>query len=111
MDKLSHYRQLVQEILTAHGQIQPAYGDIEMQVIFDVDRDHYQVTRAGWLQDRRVYGVLIQVDLKDDKLWVQYDGTEIGVANEFVERGVPHSDIVLTYHAPLIRQYDGFAVG
>jgi len=55
--------------------------------------------------------VLIQVDLKDDKLWIQYDGTEIGVANEFVERGVPHSDIVLAYHAPLIRQYDGFAVG
>jgi XisI protein len=111
MDKVSHYRQIVIDILTAHSQIQPAYGEIEMQLLIDTAHDRYQVLRAGWLKDRRVYGVLIQIDIKSEKLWIQYDGTEVGVANELVEEGIPKEDIVLAYHSPFIRQYDGFAVG
>ncbi|MCU0546867.1 MAG: XisI protein [Oscillatoriaceae cyanobacterium Prado104] len=108
---MSQYRQIVREILIAHSQIIPAYGEIEMEVLFDVDRDRYQVLRAGWLQKKRVYGVLIHIDIKGEKLWIQYDGTEVGVANELVEAGIPKTDIVLAYHSPFIRQYDGFAVG
>ena len=110
MDKISHYRQIVQDILTAHGQIQPVYGEIEMELLFDLTRDRYQVLRAGWLQKQRVYGALIHIDITGEKLWIQYDGTEVGVANELVEQGIPKEDIVLAYHDPFIRQYDGFAV-
>lgn len=110
MDKVSQYRQIVQDILIAHSQIKPAYGEIEMDVLFDQQRDHYQVLRAGWLQKKRVYGALIHIDIKGEKLWIQYDGTEVGVANELIESGIPKTDIVLAYHSPFIRQYDGFAV-
>jgi hypothetical protein len=58
-----------------------------------------------------VYGVLIQIDIKGEKSWIQYDGTEVGVANELVDRGIGKEDIVLAYHSRFIRQYDGFAVG
>jgi hypothetical protein len=44
------------------------------------------------------------------RIWIQYDGTEVGVANELVESGIPKEDIVLAYHSQFIRQYDGFAV-
>ncbi|NEQ96081.1 MAG: XisI protein [Cyanothece sp. SIO2G6] len=100
MDKVSHYRKTVQDILIAHSQIQPAYGEIEMGVLFDQERDRYQVLRTGWLQKRRVYGALIHIDIKDEKIWIQYDGTEVGVANELVERDIPKDDIVLAYHSP-----------
>ncbi|MBD0313126.1 MAG: XisI protein, partial [Microcoleus sp. T3-bin5] len=70
----------------------------------------YQVVRSGWNQ-RRVYGSLIHIDLKGDKIWIQYDGTEVGVANELLELGIAKEDIVLAYHSPFMRQYDGFAVG
>lgn len=110
MNKLNHYQQLVQNILTEHAQIQPAYGEIEMEVLFDTVRDRYQVLRVGWLQKKRVYGVLIHIDLKHDKIWIEYDGTEVGVANQLTEAGVPAQDIVLAYHSPFMRQHDGFAV-
>lgn len=67
--------------------------------------------RSGWNKSRRVYGSLIHIDLKGDKIWIQYDGTEVGVANELVEQGIPKQDIVLAYHAPFMRQYGEFAVG
>jgi len=66
--------------------------------------------RSGWLKERRVFGALIRVDVKDGKYWIQYDSTEIGVANELVESGVPKQDIVLAYHAPQLRQYGDFAM-
>ena len=55
--------------------------------------------------------MLIHIDLKGKTIWIQYDGTEVGVANELVDRGIPKEDIVLAYHSKFIRQYDGFAVG
>ena len=63
------------------------------------------------MQKQHVYGALIHIDIKGEKLWIQYDGIEVGVANELVEQGIPKADIVLAYHAPFIHQYDGFAVG
>ena len=111
MAKVDQYRQLVQQILTKYSQIKPAYGKLEVQTLFDTERDHYQVFHAGWENRRRVYGCSIHIDLKDDKIWIQYDGTEVGIANELVERGVPKQDIVLAYHAPYLRHYTDFALG
>jgi hypothetical protein len=110
MDKLTHYRQAIQEILTAHSQIQPAYGEIQMKLVFDPNHDRYQLLRTGWQEERRVYGTLIHIDLEGNKIWIQYDGTEVGIANELTDRGIPKDDIVLAYHSPFMRQYDGFAI-
>ncbi|MBW4509707.1 MAG: XisI protein [Scytonematopsis contorta HA4267-MV1] len=111
MDKAEQYRQIIKQVLITHSQVKPVYGDIEVRTVFDITGDQYQVVRSGWNKDRRVYGSLIHIDLKGDKVWIQYDGTEVGVANELLELGIPKQDIVLAYHSPFMRQYDGFAVG
>ncbi len=110
MDRLNTYRAIIKDILTEHSKLKPVYGEIEMQLLFDDLHDRYQVLRAGWLKKSRVYGVLIQIDIKDNKLWIQYDGTEVGVANQLVEADIPRQDIVLAYQPPLIREHSGFAV-
>ena len=81
-----------------------------MGVLFDKECDRYQVLRTDWLKNRRVYGALIHIDIEGEKIWIQYDGTEVGVANELVERGIPREDIVLAYHSPCMRQHGEFAV-
>lgn len=58
-----------------------------------------------------MYGCVLHLDIKGEKIWIQYDGTEIGIANELVKLGVPSSDIVLAFHEPLVRQYTNFGVG
>ncbi len=110
MAKLDDYRRYVQQVLERYSQMKPAYGDLERQLLFDSVRDHYLLSTVGWRQRQRVYGCLVHVDLKDEQIWIQHDGTEVGVANELVELGVPKEDIVLAYHAPYQRQYTGFAV-
>jgi hypothetical protein len=111
MGKLERYRQLVQQILTTHAQVKPVYGDIVRQTIFDREQDRYQLVNTGWENRRRIYGCLIHIDIQDDKIWIQYDGTEVGVANELVELGVPKQDIVLAYQSTYMRKFTEFAIG
>ncbi|MBD2612837.1 MAG: XisI protein [Nostoc sp. GBBB01] len=105
-----NYRELVQTILKGHS-IHHSNDNTEVQLIFDTQRDHYQVIHLGWEELRRVYGCIIHVDIKDGKIWIQRDGTEMGIANELVTAGVPKQDIVLGFHAPYKRKFTEFAAG
>ncbi len=55
--------------------------------------------------------MVIHVDIRDGKIWIQHDGTEEGIANDLMAAGVPQSDIVLGFHPPSERAYTPFAVG
>ena len=83
---------------------------IETQIIFDKEHDHYQLLHTGWRNQNRIYGCVLHLDIKDGKNWIQHDGTEIGIANELVELGVPKEDIVLAFHDPYSRKFTGFAI-
>lgn len=111
MAKLDAYRRYVTQVLETYSQYRPAYGDAEMQTIFDTERDHYQLVSVGWNGQRRLFGTLIHIDIEQGHIWIQHDGTEGGIANEFVALGVPKHDIVLAFHAPYKRPYTGFGTG
>ena len=110
MDNVTQHRETVKQVLKEHAQYKPAYGDIEVQTIFDTEGDHYQLVHVGWNKKRRQYGPLIHIDLKDGKIWIQHDGTEVGIANKLVDLGVPREEIVLGYFSPFMRQHSDFAV-
>jgi len=108
MEKLN-YPELLQKILKAHfAQLQD--DETEVQLILDKERNHYLLMLVGWHEQRREYASLIHIDIKDNKIWIQSDGTEIGVANELVEAGVPQKDIVLAFKSPFKRQFTNYAV-
>jgi XisI protein len=109
VEKLEQYREWIKQILTEHSQFKPSYGEIEEYVFFDEERDHYQLFSAGWEERRRVFGCTIHVDIMGEKIWIQHDGTETGVANELVALGVPKQDIVLAYQPISGRKLTEFA--
>jgi hypothetical protein len=110
MDKLNHYREIIQKILGDYSH-RRSDENIESQAIFDLKRDHYQVVNVGWENGKRVYGSVIHLDIKNNKIWLQYNGTEIDIATKLVELGVPNGDIVLGFQAPHRRQYTDYATG
>ena len=105
-----NYREVVQTILKSHAKNR-SNSQTEVQLIFDTERDRYQLLHIGWEDLSRVFGCIIYVEIKDGKIWIERDGTEIGVGNELVEVGVPKQDIVLAFHAPYKRKFTEFAVG
>jgi len=57
-----------------------------------------------------VNGAVIHVDIIDDKIWIQHDGTEDGIALELEEAGIPKDKIVLGFKTLDIRKYTGYGV-
>ncbi|MDJ0662023.1 MAG: XisI protein [Crocosphaera sp.] len=110
MEKLEQYRHYVKQVITEYSQLGSSKDPIEQQLIFDTVNDHYQLMYVGWKNRKRYHGCVLHLDIKNDKIWIQHDGTEIGIANELVNLGVPKEDIVLAFHEPLVREYTGFAV-
>ncbi|MEO0984916.1 MAG: XisI protein [Cyanobacteria bacterium J06639_14] len=111
MAEVNQYRQLVQTLLADYSNVDFNNPDLETETIFDTQRDRYQVVHVGWSNKHRVYGCVLHLDIKDDKIWIQHDGTEGGIALELVKHGVPKHDIVLGFHSPFKRQFTDFAVG
>ena len=110
MDILESYRQVIQSLLTDYAAIPIANGLIDCYTVFDTKQDHYQVMNVGWDGHRRVYGCVLHLDIKDGKIWIEQNMTEMRVAQELVERGVRKEDIVLGFQAPEMRPYTGYAV-
>lgn len=110
MDKIAKYRTDIMNLLREKAQFTSSYEEIETQIIFDQERDHYQLLHTGWRNQNRIYGCVLHLDIKEGKIWIQHDGTEIGIANELMELGIPKEDIVLAFHDPYSRQFTGFAI-
>ncbi|MGB7442204.1 MAG: XisI protein [Coleofasciculaceae cyanobacterium] len=110
MEKVEKYRDCIKKVLTEYASYKPSYGEVEMQVVFDSEHDHYQVVRVGWDNKQRVYGCPMHLDIKDGKIWIQQNGTEIDLGEELVNLGVPKDDIVVGFHPPYLRQFTEFAV-
>ncbi|NER95710.1 MAG: XisI protein [Symploca sp. SIO1B1] len=108
MERLN-YSEVVQTVLKNHVRNRPN-SPTEVQMLFDTQRERYQVLNIGWQDLTRIFGCIIYVEIKDGKIWIERDGTEIGVANELVEAGVPKQDIVLGFKAPYRRKFTEFAV-
>ncbi|GGA46650.1 hypothetical protein CYANOKiyG1_65700 [Okeania sp. KiyG1] len=51
------------------------------------------------------------VEIRSGKIWIQRDGTEVGIVNELIEVGVSKSDIVLGYRSPYMRKFTKLGVG
>jgi hypothetical protein len=111
MAGVEDYPRLVEEIIRRYGQYKPSYGEVEVQMVFDRENHHYHLLNVGWHNYHRIRGCVLHIDIKDDQIWIQHDGTESGVANDLVAMGIPKEDIVLAFHAPYKHPYTGFGVG
>src|SRR5829696_7000983 len=109
MDPLDTWRDTLERILTAYTAVPYANAQVCTEAVFDRNRDRYLLVDVGWRGAERIHGALVHVDITEGRIWIQYDGTEHGVANELVEAGVPRDRIVLGFKPPAVRPYTGFA--
>jgi hypothetical protein len=110
MEELKSYRHIIVDLLHEYAEYPPSHGEIQVEVIIDEAQDHYELIYAGWSGKYRIHGSVVHIDIRDGKVWIQYDGTEEGVAYRLVEAGVPAERIVLAFKPPYMRQHTGFAV-
>lgn len=110
MDKLQRYQQIIRETLNEQAHPYCHSDDVDTLVICDTEHNHYQLTYIGWEDQQRIFNLILHFDIKDGKIWIQHNGTEVSVAQRMVEKDVAKSDIVIGFHSPFKRQFSGYAV-
>ncbi|HBE18727.1 MAG TPA: XisI protein [Cyanobacteria bacterium UBA11149] len=110
MDKLNHYRQCIQSLLTRYASYSKNNPEIETQIVFDTERNHYLLLRTGWDREHRVHYCTFHFDIKDEKIWIQENNTDVEIGEELEEMGIPKQDIVVGFHPYYLRQYTQYSV-
>lgn len=110
MDILANYRDIIHNILQKYASLPYRYGDVNTYVIVSQDGHHFLLMDEGWQDGVRVYGVVVHVELRPDKIWIQRDGIEDGITPDLLEAGIPQQKIVLAFHPPELRPFTEFAV-
>ncbi|MBE9247926.1 XisI protein [Dolichospermum sp. LEGE 00240] len=110
MDRIETYRNIIRNVLKSYLNISYANANIRNRAAFDSENDEYLIISEGWTEKQHLHSCLIHIEIINDKIWIQCDNTEYGVANELMQSGIPKEEIVLGFHEPNVRQYTGFAV-
>ncbi|MDJ0677267.1 MAG: XisI protein [Calothrix sp. MO_167.B42] len=110
MDKLEKYRQIIESIVKKHAQYQPSHGQIESLSICDKEADNYLLMDTGWDKTGRVHAVVFHLRIVEDKVWIEWDGTERGITEDLLDLGIVPEDIVLGFIRPENRKFTDFSV-
>ena len=112
MDTLKKYQQIIKETLVEYDRIsaQVSDPDIDELLMFDDERGQYLWLNVGWKKSRRISTISVYVRLKNNKVYIEEDWTEEGIATDLLKKGIPAEDIVLAFQSPDARQFTEFAV-
>lgn len=113
MDKLARYRVLIKKLLTDYCEVMnrsAAPTEVETEVVFDEEHDHYMLLNVGWSGRKRFRGTTVYLRLRNGKILVEEDWLEDGIVRDLLAAGVPKADIVLAFQHPEMRPFTEFAV-
>ena len=104
MDKRAKYKAIIKQMLLEYAQIKPANGNIDKEVIFDEERGRFELLNIGWDGTRRIHSTSMHIDVIDGKVWLQHNATDVDIAEELIEMGIPRDQIVLGFVLPQSRK-------
>lgn len=112
MAELNCYRDIVEKLLGEfHGYSSSRKEEgVESELICDRERDHYLWLEVGWHENKYVYAPFIHIDIKDGKIWLQRNFTDVNLGEKLTAMGVKKEDIILGLHSPFMRQYSDYGV-
>ena len=109
MDKLDFYRSTIKIIIDRHASLQNGNSLVETVPIIDMEGDNYLLMAIGWNSSGRVHSIGFHLRICNEKIWIEWDGTEEGIAQELLEIGINQKDIVLGFYRPERRELTEFA--
>jgi hypothetical protein len=108
-EKVSRYAQVIKDLLTRWAAIPNLEAGIRDRLLFDETHHRYAVITEGWNGRQRIHHIILDLEINDGKVWIHADNTDLIVAQELHEQGIPKSDIVLGFRAPSVRAETEYA--
>ena len=115
MDKLTHYQNIIINVLTDYYDLLRSAttigaSEVRDELITDLLHNHFQLVSMGWQKQRFFHETHIHIDIIDNQIWVQQNNTEFDVVAEMISKGIDKQAIVLGFIPPDARNLAGFTV-
>ena len=111
MDKIIKYKQIAQIIVDEVLEMMKNVDNLETFEVNETAKGHYVLMTDGWENTERSYGPLVHIEVKENgKVWLRYDGTDLEIGRQLLEKGVEKEDLVLAFYSPAMRKHTGFAL-
>ncbi|MBE9207070.1 XisI protein [Nostoc sp. LEGE 06077] len=112
MDKLEKYRNNIKKILTEYHEWVSGSANLAQEscLAFDEIHDQYFWLLMGWEGKKKIRNIQVHIRIKNNKIYIEEDWTEEGIATELLREDVPKEDIVLAFYDLETRKLTDFAV-
>jgi hypothetical protein len=106
---VENLRAAIHHIFHQYEQI-PSPQGCPLIAVCDDSLDRYALIQYGF--DGRGFGsyCAAYLELKGDKIWIQVDRIEGGLATDLLREGIGSDQIVLGFREPKLRPFTGFAI-
>lgn len=102
---------IVEELFNEIEQTKPVkVSDLRYQTIIDKEKGIFQLKMLGWRGHTQVYGILVDMEIINDKIIVHYGGLDPGIIPQLEQKGVPKAQIIMGWIHPDERKYTDYAV-
>lgn len=111
MDKLTRYKKIITKIFKNYENLSGNQPDSELEDVFSIDEKigSWLWLVTGWTENERVNTTNLYVRLKNDKIYIEEDWTEVRNRRRFIARRRAEKRYC-AFHEPSMRQYTEFAV-
>lgn len=104
MDKATLFRKIILEELNLQAANKASdMPDIYNQLLVSKDGNQFVLFVMGWYRKEYIHNVAFHIEIRDGKVWIHEDKTDVGIAKIFVNRGIPEKDIILGFAHPYSR--------
>jgi XisI protein len=110
MDRLAVHRKVVKSFLQEYADARRHRSDTVIETVFDNENDRYLVLDIGWEGSKRIHHCIFHFDIKDGKIWLQENNTDIEVDQELETMGIAKKEMVIGFHHPSMREYSDYAI-
>ncbi|MEM6320215.1 MAG: element excision factor XisI family protein [Bacteroidota bacterium] len=111
MDTLKNYQQLLSKFFKERLDIQNSQASgLKGHLTINESKTDFLLLKMGWVNQLFVHAIVFHVEIKNGKVWIYEDKTDIDVPQILVDSGVNKKDIVLGYLSPKLRSFSEYAV-
>lgn len=104
MDKIKKYEKVILKVLADYAAItSPFMPDVENKIIADSRSHHYQLVRMGWYKERHIHYTVFHFEIRDDKVWIHENRTDVKIDEELMINGIAQVDIISGLQHPAMR--------
>ena len=111
MDRIKKYQTILETFFEKRIDIQKRQkNQLRAHLVVNANKTDFVLLTIGWVGKKYIHTVTFHFEIKNEKIWIWEDKTDIDAPAQLVEAGVAKADIVLGFLSPLLREFSDYAV-